>query len=165
LIEKNGDASEALRELNRRGLDTEVVLDDLFLFCGGTAEEIRAQLEKDKRFRDELIDVANQLERLAGRVERIAPKLEEHFPIKIYVHRKANLSPRLRSEAHFPIKIYVPRKANLSLRLRSEAHFYRGLVDAFYGPYLKNVKFGGRGAHPANITSGRDQHLLHLICE
>lgn len=141
LIDNNGDASEALRELKRCGLDTEVVLEDLFLFCGGTAEEVRAQLEEDKRFRDELLDLETQLKRLAGRVRRIVPKIEEHLPIQVH----------------------VPRKDNLSQRLRAGAHFYRGLVAAFYAPYLKNVRIGGKEDRKANITSGRDHHLLHLI--
>jgi hypothetical protein len=140
LIENDGRASEALRQLKGRGLDTGVVLNDLFLFCGGTAEEVRAQLKRDKKFRDDLINVSAELERLARRVEIIAPEIEKKFPIRIY----------------------VPERDDVVLRLRDQADLYRKLVGGYYGPYLKNVRIGCKERN-ANITSGRDRHFLYLI--
>ena len=137
-IGKNSDALEALREIERRGLDKEVVLRDLFLFCGVTPEQVRAQLEKDKRFRDELIDVANQLERLSHRVEIIAPKIDEKFGIRIHGD-------------------------DLAASLRDRAELYRKFVTGVYGPYLRNVRIGGKEGRKANVSSGRDQVFLHLI--
>jgi hypothetical protein len=138
LIENDRRASEALRKLKSRGLGIDVVLEDLLLFCGQTAEEVRAQLDEGKRFRDEVIGLAIQMKNLADRIELMAPKLGENFGVRIHGD-------------------------DLVPSLRDRAVLYRKLVAGVYGPYLKSIRIGGQKGREANVTSGRDQVLLHLL--
>lgn len=148
LLEADGKASQALRELRQRGLDIESVLNALFSFCGGSLEEVRGGLARAKEVRDKCIDWAERAEQLAKDWELIQPQMEELF----------------RSWRHTPY--------DLPELLRGEADWNRGIVRAKVGPYLDDVRIGGttkrrkeagKPAEPkANITAGRDQHLVHL---
>lgn len=78
-LEANGRASQALRERQEqeRGLDIESVLNGLFLFCGGSAEEVTGGLAAAKESRDKFINLADRAEQLASDLELIRPQMEE----------------------------------------------------------------------------------------
>ena len=138
LIENDARASGALRKLGGRGLDIDVVLKDLFLFCGQTTVEVRARLKESKRFRDEVLGLALQMENLADQIESMAPKLGEKIGVRIYEN-------------------------DLAPSLRDRAVLYRKIIAGVYGPYLENVRIGGKRGREANVTSGHDQVFLHLL--
>lgn len=148
-IEADGRASQALRDLHKQGLDIESVLNGLFLFCGGSAEEAREGLATAKESRDRFINCADRAEQLANEMERNRPEMEA-----LLGYQRHTLD-------------------DLPALLRDEADWIRRIVRATVGPYLDDVRMGGKtkrgkkaGEAPleskVNITAGRDQHLVYL---
>jgi hypothetical protein len=145
-VEADGRASQALRDFRKRGLDVESVLNGLFLFCGGSAEDVREGLASAKDSRDRFINLAHRAEQLANDVELIRPQMEQIFDYRRY----SNDLPAL---------------------LREEAQWVRCIVHAKVGPYLDGVKVGVKTERPkgkmapverkTNITAGRAQHLVY----
>jgi len=138
-IENDRLAFAALRKLDRLGLDRDDVVRLSFRFCGATAKEARAEVRKHKRFRNDARDVADELDRLADRVEAIDRQLKENIPVDIRV------------------------PYDVAPILRTQADVYRRGVSGFYGPYLNDIRIGGKDGGKANVTAGRDRYLLDLI--